>query len=137
MDLVEDEYLDSSKFTEKDLAERGGPVIPDEAAAIVKNVQAMQDLTEPYKIPIMKLETNQIIAIKQISAGANHVLAVSQDGRCFGWGDNEYGQLGLGRILAEDENLVPEPTLLKELTEKKILMAAAGGQHSLFLTELG
>ena len=38
MDLVEDEYLDSSKFTEKDLAERGGPVIPDEAAAIVKNV---------------------------------------------------------------------------------------------------
>lgn len=34
--------------------------------------------------------------IKQIAAGATHVLALSNDGTVFTWGINNYGQLGIG-----------------------------------------
>ena len=77
-----------------------------------------------------------MLPIKQISAGSNHVLAVSNTGMCFAWGDNEFGQLGLGNILSTRDNFVAKPTLLKNLLDKKILMTAAGRNHSLFLTEL-
>lgn len=60
-------------------------------------------------------------------------------GTCHSWGENEFGQLGLGKLLSSDDEAtyVSEPTLLKDLLDKKILMTAAGRSHSLFLTELG
>lgn len=36
MDLIEKEFLIPSKLTDKELAERGGPVIPDIAAEIIR-----------------------------------------------------------------------------------------------------
>ncbi|MCM1296939.1 MAG: hypothetical protein NC311_15475, partial [Muribaculaceae bacterium] len=37
--------------------------------------------------------------ILSISAGAGHVLAIRSDGAVYGWGDNRYGQLGVGKNL--------------------------------------
>ena len=34
--------------------------------------------------------------VMSISAGSGHVLALRSDGSLFGWGDNTYGQLGVG-----------------------------------------
>ena len=31
-----------------------------------------------------------------VATGANHVLAVTEEGVVYSWGDNRYGQLGLG-----------------------------------------
>ena len=39
------------------------------------------------------LPLSNIIAI---SAGAAHSMALDSDGHCFTWGDNQYGQLGIG-----------------------------------------
>lgn len=33
---------------------------------------------------------------KEVASGRNHVIAIDNDGALWGWGDNEYGQLGLG-----------------------------------------
>ncbi len=34
--------------------------------------------------------------IRNISTGANHTLALGEDGRLWAWGDNTFGQLGIG-----------------------------------------
>jgi alpha-tubulin suppressor-like RCC1 family protein len=136
MDLIEEEYLLPTTFTEKELAERGGLVIPEEAAAIIMEAQKMQQLEKPYAVKIFKKNLKVVLPIKQISAGANHILCVANTGICLAWGDNEFGQLGLGTIISRRENFISKPTVLKDLLDKKILMTAAGRNHSLFLTEL-
>ena len=72
--------------------------------------------------------------IKHISAGSYHVFAVTSDGITFGWGRNDFGQLGIG---TKKEVAVSKPVRLKHLQDKKIVMTAAGEAHSLFLTDLG
>ena len=66
------------------------------------------------------------------------MLVVGTNGQVYGWGDNEFGQLGLGRLLDGNvDNYVSQPALLQDLIDKKILMTACGRSHSLFLTVLG
>ena len=72
--------------------------------------------------------------IKHVSAGSYHVFAVTSDGITFGWGRNDFGQLGIG---TKKEAAVSKPVRLKHLQDKKIVMTAAGEAHSLFLTDLG
>ena len=38
----------------------------------------------------------EYIAYPQISAGDNFILALRANGDLYAWGDNTYGQLGLG-----------------------------------------
>jgi alpha-tubulin suppressor-like RCC1 family protein len=54
---------------------------------------------------------NSYIRIASISAGAFHVVALSQDGNAYSWGINSNDRLGLGHIDFE--------TLADELPEKK------------------
>ena len=88
-------------------------------------------------VKILKKNTNQELLIKQIAAGANHVLAVTSTGQVYAWGDNEFGQLGLGRLLGTESSYIETPTQLKDLLDKKIIMTAAGRSHTLFLSDLG
>lgn len=55
--------------------------------------------------------------ISDISVGAEHTLALSEDGKVYGWGNNNECQLGLGHNLLS----VREPTLIPELVDKNIL----------------
>ena len=36
-------------------------------------------------------------SVIQISCGSNHTLVLTSEGRVYGWGDNEYGQVGCGK----------------------------------------
>ena len=38
------------------------------------------------------------------------MLAVTLTGQVYAWGDNEYGQLGLGKLLDSDSSFVETPT---------------------------
>jgi len=67
-------------------------------------------------------------AIKQISIGATHVLALLYDGTVMAWGDNRYGQLGLG-YTGKSMN-VPTQTELKGI---KVICAGRG--YSLAINE--
>lgn len=60
------------------------------------NAQLGIGTTEDIKVvyepqQIKKIENERIISI---STGSNHSLALSIDGRVFGWGSNEKHQLG-------------------------------------------
>lgn len=65
--------------------------------------------------------------------GAFHAFAVTADGVTYGWGRNEMGQLGIGK----KEFVILEPSRIKYLLDRRIVMAAAGENHSLFLSDLG
>lgn len=64
-----------------------------------------------------------------VSAGGGHTLALRPDGTVWGWGDNQFGQLGDGTIT---QRLVPIATALTGVTA-----VAAGGNHSLAITADG
>ena len=53
-------------------------------------------------IPKPRLLTSLInYKIVQVACGACHVVALDQSGNMLVWGDNEYGQLGLGQCSAK------------------------------------
>ena len=68
--------------------------------------------------------------ITSIAGTYSHCFAISKDGKVFGRGSNEYGQLGIG----EGEELTDEFVEIRSLNKYKIKSASAGGAHSLFLT---
>jgi len=67
-------------------------------------------------------------AVKQLAVGSTHVLALLYDGTVMAWGDNRYGQLGLG-YTGKSTN-VPTQTELKGI--KSIY---AGRGYSLAVTD--
>ncbi|AML49121.1 hypothetical protein AYM02_07255 [Coxiella burnetii] len=76
------------------------------------------------------LVTDRII---QLTAGHNHILALTRNGCVFAWGNNWFGQLGLG-----NREAIAQPTLLlfPDLSSSdRIIQLAAGGYHSFARTE--
>ncbi len=78
--------------------------------------------------------------ITQIAGGGWHMLALDDEGTLWSWGSNSFGQLG---IKAQEVGMNPkgavfEPTPVDALPiGLKIKSFAAGGQHSVVLTENG
>lgn len=65
-----------------------------------------------------------------VSAGLNHSVFLNNDGRVYCWGDNSYGQLGIGTIENEDS-----PMLVPNLVD--IVMVDAGSYHTIALDKSG
>lgn len=65
----------------------------------------------------------------QISCGYHFFMALTEDGKVFVMGKNDYGQLGLGHL--KD---VSTPTYLKSLQGLPVMQIAAGAYHSIVLT---
>jgi len=61
-----------------------------------------------------------------------HMFAITETGAVYAWGRNEKGQLGLGDT--KDRKC---PTLVNALSGYRIVKAATGRNHSLFLTDEG
>lgn len=77
-------------------------------------------------------------SIKQLASGAYHFLALTQDGRVYGWGQSGYGEVGC-RNTASDPYVrppceVPFPGLKPG---DRIVHVAAGEYFSLALTQQG
>jgi hypothetical protein len=72
-------------------------------------------------------------AICHVECGANHSIAIADDGSVFVWGSNHFGQLGL----PINDKIVGAPTLLVAVKPDRILAAAGGVRHSLFVTTRG
>lgn len=66
--------------------------------------------------------------VVDVSAGALHSLAVSEQGELFSWGAGRSGKLGHG-----DEEMRPLPTAVRALEGRRIVRACAGDSHSLVL----
>ena len=72
-------------------------------------------------------------SIQQVAIGGWHCLAVDSTGQAHSWGGNEYGQCGVDA--PEGQRDVVHPT--RCLLGTRVRQVAAGGMHSLALTETG
>ncbi|KAG7333755.1 hypothetical protein KOW79_002162 [Hemibagrus wyckioides] len=70
------------------------------------------------------------IPVVQVACGNFHSLALSKGGEVFSWGQNKYGQLGLGKSV----ELQPNPALIRSLVGVPVIQISAGGAHTLALT---
>ncbi|XP_053547813.1 probable E3 ubiquitin-protein ligase HERC4 [Bombina bombina] len=73
------------------------------------------------------------IQIVQVACGYHHSLALSKVSEVYAWGQNRYGQLGLGYDLKKESS----PKQIKSLSGIPFLQIAAGGAHSFALTLSG
>lgn len=73
--------------------------------------------------------------ITQVAAGGGYSLLLADDGTVFSFGDNAWGQTGLG--VDSGESLVATPIDTTNLAGKTIAQVAAGGDHSLLLADDG
>jgi ELWxxDGT repeat protein len=74
--------------------------------------------------------------ITQIAAGYGHAHALASDGTVFSWGENSFGQLGIGSVVTP----VPVPTVVVgtgALVGTSVNAIAAGHYHSLALGDDG
>ncbi|CDW87912.1 UNKNOWN [Stylonychia lemnae] len=73
------------------------------------------------------------VRVKDIYAGYQHTLYVTENGQVYSTGSNSFGQLGLG----QQELFINQPVLIEGILDRMIIKAAAGEQHSLFLSKEG
>jgi regulator of chromosome condensation len=79
------------------------------------------------------------LRIKTISAGANHLLALSDDGEVYAWGCGEQGQLGR-RVLERHKKLALHPTRITPRRHRNhggIVSMICGSYHSFLLAADG
>jgi hypothetical protein len=72
------------------------------------------------------------VQVTSVALGAAHVLATSAEGFVFAWGDNAFGQLGLGDVEPRDS-----PVLNPLLTGKRIRKVACGADFSACVSDNG
>ncbi|RDD40061.1 putative E3 ubiquitin-protein ligase HERC4 [Trichoplax sp. H2] len=90
-----------------------------------------QNLKQFYRTP-RQIKSLSKFAVVQVACGQSHSLAVINDGTVFSWGSNRYGQLGI------DSNVSSvEPKQILKLSGFYIVQIAAGGAHSLAITNSG
>ncbi|CAL9173745.1 unnamed protein product [Musa hybrid cultivar] len=78
------------------------------------------------------LEALKDSCISQISGGWRHTMALTSDGRLYGWGWNKFGQVGIGD---NDDHCSPVQVNFPE--EQKVKQISCGWRHTLALTERG
>ncbi|XP_044297824.1 X-linked retinitis pigmentosa GTPase regulator isoform X2 [Varanus komodoensis] len=68
----------------------------------------------------------------QVSCGDEHTSVVTENGKLYMFGSNNWGQLGFGT-----KNTVNKPTCVKALKPEKVKLAACGRNHTVIYTEQG
>ncbi len=84
-----------------------------------------------YDVPDSVGGIDNVIAV---AAGKNHTIVLKNDGTVWGWGGNYYNQISPD---GNGGNGFSAPVFIIGDVENKIIAIAAGGSHSLALTEGG
>ena len=74
-----------------------------------------------------------------VAAGQDHIIAIGEDGKFYGWGSNRFGQYGVSDSIMNNPNLepVPEAVLNGELDVAHIKKVTCGYQASAILMDDG
>ncbi|XP_053384737.1 probable E3 ubiquitin-protein ligase HERC4 isoform X2 [Mercenaria mercenaria] len=70
--------------------------------------------------------------VVQVCSGRYHNMLLTDDGRIFCWGDNKFGQLGLGHTTHQDT-----PQYIASLKGIPVAQVVCGGSHTLLLSKSG
>eukprot|EP00063_Salmo_salar_P031295 XP_014006130.1 PREDICTED: X-linked retinitis pigmentosa GTPase regulator-like [Salmo salar] len=66
---------------------------------------------------------------RKIACGDEHTALITENGKLFMFGSNNWGQLGLG-----SKTMVNKPTCVKALKSEKVRLAACGRNHTIVYT---
>uniref|UniRef100_A0AAQ5XYX5 HECT domain-containing protein n=1 Tax=Amphiprion ocellaris TaxID=80972 RepID=A0AAQ5XYX5_AMPOC len=92
----------------------------------------LNNFEECVRVP-RNIKTLSDVQIAQVACGYRHSHALSRGGQVFSWGQNRYGQLGLG---INGQN-VSTPQIIQSLQGIPFAQISAGGAHSFALTLSG
>ena len=84
---------------------------------------------------VHKPELNQTLSGKHlidIVCGYQHCIGLTSSGECYAWGNNKYGQLGIGSDESQDT-----PQKIEEFSDKTIVQISCGAYHSMAVTSDG
>nr|XP_029503674.1 X-linked retinitis pigmentosa GTPase regulator-like isoform X2 [Oncorhynchus nerka] len=68
----------------------------------------------------------------KVACGDEHTALITENGKLFMFGSNNWGQLGLG-----SKTMVNKPTCVKALKSEKVWLAACGRNHTIVYTSRG
>jgi len=84
-------------------------------------------------VPMLVHQLSDYVVKKiAVHSGGKHVMAITQDGKLFSWGEGEDGKLGHGDTLSRHS-----PTLVTTLASKRISDIGCGSSHSAAVTSCG
>ncbi|KAM9365582.1 putative E3 ubiquitin-protein ligase HERC4 isoform 2-T2 [Pholidichthys leucotaenia] len=92
----------------------------------------LNNFEECVRVP-RNIKSLSDVQIAQVACGCWHSHALSRGGQVFSWGQNRYGQLGLG-IKGQS---ISTPQIIQSLQGIPFAQIAAGGAHSFALTVSG
>ncbi|CAL8358068.1 unnamed protein product [Boreogadus saida] len=92
----------------------------------------LNNFEECVRVP-RNIKSLSDVQISQVACGYWHSHALSKAGQVFSWGQNRYGQLGLGT----DRQGLPTPQHVQSLQGIPFSQVTAGGAHSFALTQSG
>ncbi|KAL7036552.1 hypothetical protein ACKWTF_008846 [Chironomus riparius] len=90
------------------------------------------DDIESYNTP-QRMQWEESENLKQAALGGQHTLLLTNSGKVFSCGDNEFGQLGITR----QESSRKRPQLIEALENYNITQICCGFQHSAAINEWG
>ena len=93
--------------------------------ALTDDEEVPDQVTLPYPRMLTSLKDH---VIQEVSAGAEHCIAVTIEGLCFAWGKNDNNQLGLG---PDNPANVKFPVMIRSVTH--ISKASCGYEHTVLL----
>lgn len=90
------------------------------------------------RVQQVPIQVEALKGIKRLAAGANHVLALDQDGKVFTWGSGGQFQLGRKAITRGNKNTGLNPEPCGRFTKKNHAVAiSAGSYHSFYIDNHG
>ncbi|KAK1141318.1 hypothetical protein N8T08_009225 [Aspergillus melleus] len=76
--------------------------------------------------------------VVDIGAGMYHSFAIHKTGTVYGWGSNNFGQVGIASNAGENDAIMPYPTRVKSLAKTpKIVQIHGGKDHSIAVDQKG
>lgn len=75
--------------------------------------------------------------IVKVACGSYHSFAVDRDGQVWGWGLNNFGEVGAEGNAGEDGAVILKPAKIEALTEYNVTDISGGGHHSIACSENG
>ncbi|OAA79152.1 Regulator of chromosome condensation/beta-lactamase-inhibitor protein II [Akanthomyces lecanii RCEF 1005] len=75
--------------------------------------------------------------IVKIACGAYHSFAIDKEGKVWGWGLNNFGEIGVQSNAGEDDAVILKPAKLTDLDDHVITDVDGGVHHSLACSDKG
>ncbi len=95
----------------------------------------LESPTEPIAEPIFRYKNPTILQtarVERVSIGMDHILALADAGEVLSFGEGLYGRLGHGGSVIQRV-----PKVIEALRGTRVVAIAAGGRHSMVLTDEG